>query len=176
MKAIFKTSNRNLGLIGLASVILAGFGIISAYPDYCRIKQNKRELARLKATVKEQAVLFSLYKTINTRIQKRADLEFPVPEKTVLPAGELPGLSIRFKEIAAKNGFSLKQCQVSLESVKQESPGVPVKLVLEGRYPDFRNLLLDMAGLGFLSGLNEMEIRADRESREYMLSFSIYIR
>jgi hypothetical protein len=141
--------------VGIA--ILTGAGI---YPSYRALGELDRDIARYRAEIESQKLLFPVFIQLLKRSRQKSPPLLSVPDPERLPRGDTSGLSARFRQIAADNGITVNRLTPNVESLVDAAGRLKMEADLTGAFQDIRNFLIQIGSVPYLESLEFLRIQA----------------
>ena len=153
-------SRNGLALIIVIGVlVLALFFILLIRPAAVSVASLDRTIEELELRQEKQRRLMPVYE----RLASRTPLEIPpaliIDGKTRFPREDIADIIPRFRELAGDAGVSVISVVPRLETM-DETPGLlAVEMAVMGEYFAFRELLMAMARLSYMGGIESVSVR-----------------
>ncbi|MFW6244239.1 MAG: hypothetical protein ACOC15_03790 [Desulfovibrionales bacterium] len=167
-----KFLGEHLLLIGICLVFLIVLAVVLLIPTQKKIKELDRRIAREQGKVEEQKVLHPLYVQLTGELDRLESRDVTEPAQISISKEGISGLWDIFAELAGEAGLTTVTIQPVSKSLSDQ---LQVNAVFTGPLPAFRQFLLDLGGLAFVSHLEQMVAREVVGGREYRVTMWLKI-
>lgn len=153
-------SYRSLGLIiGVGVLVLVLFFILLIRPATVSIESLDRKIAELELQQEKQRRLMPVYERLAAQVPLEIPPQLIIDERTHFPKEEIADIIPRFRELAGRARVTVVSVAPRLETL-DETPGLlAVEMVIMGEYFALRELLLSMARLSYMAGIETVSVR-----------------
>jgi hypothetical protein len=147
------------------------FIFIGLYPLQSSLNQQDRDLAKIKARVEEQKVLYPLYQEMLLlgKGQKKDSNFLPVSSKAGLSLDQLANISILFKNIAQEGSLEAVSVTPDVKSLTNNSKSISVLLIVRGDFLKLRRFLFELEKLPYMEHIEEIQIQEAVGGKEFRL-------
>ena len=171
MKLPAKIPAQSVYYLLLCSAGILLFILIGLYPLQSSLNQQDEDMAKLKARIEEQKVLFPLYKELLLleKTQKSDLSVLPASSKTGLSMDQLGNISFLFKNIAREGSLEALLVTPDVKSLTNNSKSISVLLVVRGDFLKLRRFLFELEKLPYLEHIEEIQIQEAAGGKEFRL-------
>ena len=167
-----KFLGQHLLLIGICLVFLAVLAVVLLIPTQKKISELDRRIVREQSKVEEQKVLHPLYVQLMSELARLEGRDVTEPVDLSFSKEGISGLWDIFAEMAGASGLQTVTIQPVSESLSDQ---LQVNAVFTGPLPAFRQFLLDLGSLAFVSHLEQFVAREVVGGREYRVTMWLKI-
>jgi|WetSurMetagenome_2_1015567.scaffolds.fasta_scaffold04258_2 hypothetical protein len=155
----------------MCSVGILLFILIGLFPLQSSLNEQDEDMAKMKARIEEQKVLFPLYKELLLleKTQKRGLNALPASGKTGLSMDQLGNVSYLLKKIAQEGSLEAVSVNPDVKSLTNNSKSISVLLVVRGDFLKLRRFLFELEKLPYLEHIEEIQIQEAAEGKEFRL-------
>jgi hypothetical protein len=147
------------------------FILIGLYPLQSSLNQQDRDLAKTKARIEEQRLLFPLYQDLLLlgKGQKIDSNFLAASSKAGLSLDQLANISILFKTIAQEGGLEAVSVTPDVKSLTNNSKSISVLLIVRGDFLKLRRFLFELEKLPYMEHIEEIQIQEAVGGKEFRL-------
>jgi Tfp pilus assembly protein PilO len=159
-----------LCLIGVLIFVLGGI-----LPAAMAMKSLDLQTLLVRQKLQEQRTLLPYLQVMKAEASRKSSQGNILQQKGKLPRSEIASLSFIIADKAKKSGMTIVSVAPRLAELSGESAFLPVEVVLQGKYSDFRVFLINIGELNFLDKIDELAIQQNRDGKEYSLTLLIAV-
>jgi Tfp pilus assembly protein PilO len=126
-------------------------------------------IGELEKKIGEQRTLTPVFHNILAKAKIKEKPELPITQKTKLARRDMIKIFDQIKAIARMYNLKLQEITPDVNSLKETSGYLLIRLVVTGNFFNFREFLIDMGAIPSMVHIEEMQIRSIEESREIKL-------
>ena len=145
------------------------FVLLIIIPTQKTSAELDRDIDKLNARIDEQRILRPIFDNLLKQIKKKGPTELPVTKKNKLARGDISRLSERLLEIARRYDLKLHDIQTDVNALENNADYLLIRIHASGDFKKFRDFLVDLGNIPFLEQIEEIDIRAIENSREFKL-------
>jgi len=127
------------------------------------------DIDKLNARIDEQRMLRPIFDNLLKQVKKKGPTVLPVPQKNKLARGDISKVSERLLEIARRYGLKLLDIQTDVNALENNAEYLLVHIHATGDFIKFRDFLVYLGNIPSLEQIEEIDIRAIENSREFKL-------
>ncbi len=147
---------------------VVAFVALLIYPAQRSLDQLDREIIQHQEQLDKQKILFPVYQELFKQLKLPDTKVLPFPEETELSKeriGEIPSI---FAEIARV--YNLEADVIpDVNSIPSGAGILRVNATVQGKFFDFRNFLVDLGGTPYLRHIEEIQVKAMPEFKQFTL-------
>jgi len=128
-----------------------------------------RDIDKLNAHIDEQRILRPIFDNLLKQVKKKSPTELPATKKNKLDRGDVSTSSERLLEIARRNDLKLHNIQTDVNALENNADYLLIRIHASGDFIKFRDFLVDLGNIPSLEQIEEIDIRAIENSREFKL-------
>lgn len=128
-----------------------------------------REIEKLNARLYEQRILKPVFDNLLKQVKKKGPTELSVTKKVKLARGDINKISERLQEIARRCELELSDIQTEVNVLENNAEYLLIHIQATGDFKKFRDFLVDLGNIPSLEQIEEIDIRAIENSREFKL-------
>jgi len=155
-------------LLVYAGVILVLI-VIGLYPSNKSLSNQDMEIQKLEGQIEEQKMLYPLYQDLLGKLQSERPQLLPFPTEGKLPRDKIDKVPSVFSEIAKQSGLKALAVSPDLHSITSDSDTLLFNATLTGGFFEFRNYLIGLAKIPYLSHIEQIQITHIHGSRKFTL-------
>lgn len=140
-------------LTGVAIYVLAGL-----LPLFGAAREYEDKINLLKKKIEAQEEALPLYQNLKRRLDDQAPQQLPFPAPGKISRDNVGNLKRIIQELAEKNNLTAVLIDPDLAALIKGTPRILVATEMKGDLFDFRNYLIALNTLPYLTGLAEMQI------------------
>jgi hypothetical protein len=160
----------SLCLIGVAIFLLGG--VLPASRTLAELDAQK---ATAQYRIEEQKALAPLYNMLKKGEGKKESDVLPMPDKGKLPQAQIQTIPLNMGNVARMSGMSLVSAVPNLKAMGSDASLLPVNVVLQGNFANFRKFLIALGGIPYVEHVEEIAIQGKPDAREYRLTLWVAI-
>ena len=145
------------------------FVLLIIIPTQKTSAELDKDIDKLNARIDEQRILRPIFDNLLKQIKKKGPTELPVTKKNKLARGDISKLSERLLEIARRYDLKLHDIQTDVNALENNADYLLIRIHASGDFKKFRDFLVDLGNIPFLEQIEEIDIRAIENSREFKL-------
>jgi hypothetical protein len=147
------------------------FIFIGLYPQQSSLNQQDQDMAKIKARIEEQKVLFPLYQELLLlgKGQKRDSKLLPPSSKAGLSMDQLANISILFKNIAHEGSLEAVSVTPDVKSLTNDSKSISVSILVRGDFLKLQRFLFELEKLPYMEHIEEIQIQEAVGGKEFRL-------
>ena len=126
-------------------------------------------IGELEKKIGEQRTLTPVFHNILAKAKIKEKPELPITQKTKLARRDMIKIFDQIKAIARMYNLKLQEITPDVNSLKETSGYLLIRLVVTGNFFNFREFLIDLGAIPSMVHIEEMQIRSIEESREIKL-------
>ncbi|MDZ4165232.1 MAG: hypothetical protein U1C55_08900 [Smithellaceae bacterium] len=134
---------------------------------------SKNEALRKRLEI--QKIAMPQYREMEKRLSAKPPQKLSLPSPAKIPAAEINQIRPMIQEVAQKNNLSALRVEPDMLALIKGTGRMAVVTELKGRLFDFRNYLIALNGLPYVTEMAEMEIRQTNSGLVFVLKFYIEI-
>ncbi len=159
-----------VGVIVILLIILAG--IVPAGKSLANLDTRTAEVQQ---QIEEQKLLMPLYQTLMERAGKEEPKFLPMPAKASLPNTKISTIPAMFGDAARASGMSLVSASPQLTAISGGAQMLPVNVVLQGNFLNFRKFLIAIGGIPYVQHIDEISIQEAPNAREFRMKILLAV-
>ncbi len=166
---LFKMPRRSQAYLLLWTVGALAFVLLSIYPSHKHMVGVERELQQLNDKVEEQRVLFPIYEGLLKKIWSSRVQSRDSRTRVRLTQNQMNDISGILEDVAQRHNFEVISTTPDVKSMAKNPGYLLVAMVVRGKFLDFRQFLLELAGLPFLEHIEGIQIQEITDTKEFTL-------
>jgi len=123
----------------------------------------------LERKIGEQRTLTPVFHNILSMAKNKEKAKLPITTKAKLARGDMSKIFDQIKDIARVYNLKLEEITPDVNSLKETSGHLLIRLSVTGDFLNFREFLIDLGTIPSLVHIEELRIRSIEESREIKL-------
>jgi len=161
-------------------ILICGGGILSffligIYPNQRAISAFEKEITTLNLKIREQKVLFPVFKNMINKIRTPDESKDTLLRKEKLRKENIGNLSVIFEKMAKKIGLMLEESVIDINTLKENKGLLKVTLSMSGEFFNFREFMIDLGTISYIERIGSLEIRTGQLSKNFKLSLWLSI-
>lgn len=128
-----------------------------------------KNIAELEKKIGEQRTLTPVFHNILAMAKTKEKPQLPITTKAKLARGDMTKIFDHIKAVARVYNLKLQEITPDVNSLKEKSGYLLIRLVVTGDFFNFREFLIDLGTIPSMAHIEELRIRAIEESREIKL-------
>ena len=145
------------------------FVLLIIIPTQKTSAELDRNIDKLSARIIEQRVLRPIFDNLLKQIKKKGPTDLPLTPKNKLTRGDIGRISERLLEIARRCDLKLHDIQTDVNALKNNAEYLLMHIHATGDFIRFRDFLVYLGNIPSLEQIEEIDIRAIENSREFKL-------
>ena len=145
------------------------FVLLIIIPTQQTSAELDRDIEKLNARINEQRILKPVFDKLLKQVKKKGQTQLPVTQKVKLARGEINKISERLLEIARRYDLQLQDIQTDVNALENNAEYLLMHIHVRGDFIKFRDFLVYLGNIPSLEQIEEIDIRAIENSREYKL-------
>ncbi len=167
IKTILATQSLIYFLICGAGIII--FVILIIIPAQKTSAELDGDIEKLNARLDEQRILKPVFDKLLIQVNKRGVTTLPAPKKVKLARGDIHKISEHLLETARRYDLTLRDIQTDVKALGNNAEFLLLRIHATGDFKKFRAFLVDLGNLPSFEQIEEIQIRAIENSREFKL-------
>lgn len=154
-------------------IVLLGLLVIVVFFFLCIVPLQKSlddmdvEIAGMKERIEIEKKLMPLY----MKLEKKSEVELPelyrVPEKKELPRYQIEDVLPTFARIAEESDMAIVSIDPDIIGLENKPGLLEIDVVIQGDFFNFRNFLIEIAGIPYLEGIGEIKVERVASSLKF---------
>ena len=165
----FEIPTRSFVYLLICSLGILAFVAIALYPSQRSLNSMDREISEIQRSIEEQNILFPVYAQLQNRIQLKGSDILSSPDGIKLSMDNIEELPSIFEKIAKKYNLTALSVAPDLMSFGSVSGFLLVDVVIQGKFLDFRNFLIELVNLAYLEEIEEIRIERAAKAKKFNL-------
>lgn len=149
------------------------FVILFIFPNSSEISDLEQELDAIQLKIHEQELLNPIYRELIKQAQKEMPSNLPVPEKGKIEKRTIAELNDIFSNLAEESGVLFESAVPDADSYLDESGQLTINVSFSGDFFNFRDLLLGICKLPYLSSIDELNLKSERATKRLQLKLQL---
>lgn len=145
------------------------FVLLIIIPTQKTSAELDKDIEKLNARITEQRILKPVFDNLLKQVKKKGPTELPVTKKVKLARGDIKKISERLQEIARRCDLELRDIQTDVNALENNDQYLLLRIHVTGDFKKFRDFLVDLGNIPSLEQIEEIDIRAIENSREFKL-------
>ena len=145
------------------------FVLLIIIPAQQTLADLERDIDKLTARIDEQRILRPVFDNLLKQVKKKKLTKLPVIQKVKLARGEINQLSERILENARRCDLQLRGIQTDVNALENNTEYLLVRIHATGDFKKFRDFLVNLGDIPSLEQIEEIDIRAIENSRDFKL-------
>ena len=125
-----------------------------------------KKIEEKQAQIDRQKILKPVFERMLVKATAKSPTRLPMVEKAKLARGDMKKISTQIQTLIQRNNLQLKEIAPDVNSSKERSGYLIIRLVVTGEFFNFRKFLLDLGSIPAMVHLQQITIRSIEESRE----------
>lgn len=158
----------------LINFLICGAGILVfifliIVPTQNTSAELDRDIEKINARIDEQRMLKPVFESLLKQVKKKGPTNLPATKKAKLASGDINKISGRLLEIAERYNLELRDIQTDVSAPGKNTEYLLIRIHATGEFKKFRDFLVDLGTIPSLEHIEEIQIRAIENSREFRL-------
>lgn len=149
------------------------FVIMIIIPAHKTAIELDRDIEKLSGRIEEQRILKPVFDSLLNRLRKKSPPPFPVAKRVKLALGDIDNISESLQSNARRHSLNLKNVQTDVNSPADNPGYLLMHIHVTGDFKKFRNFLVDLGKIPSLEQIEEIQIRAIENSREFKIKIRL---
>jgi hypothetical protein len=145
------------------------FVLLIIIPTQKTSAELDRDIDKLNARIVEQRMLRPIFDNLLKQVKKKGPTELPVTQKNKLARGDISKVSEHLLEIAWRYDLKLDDIQTDVNALENNAEYLLMHIHVRGDFIKFRDFLVYLGNIPSLEQIEEIDIRAIGNSREFKL-------
>ena len=169
-----KKISSNLPTQSLIYFLICGAGILVfilliIIPAQKTSAELDRDIEKLNSRLYEQRILKPVFDNLLKQVKKRGPTELSATKKVKLARSDINKISERLLEIARRCNLELRDIRTEVNVLENQAEYLLIHIQATGGFKKFRDFLVDLGNIPSLEKIEEVDIRAIENSREFKL-------
>ncbi len=161
---IFPAQSLIFFLICGAGILVFIFFII--LPSQNTAAELDKNIEELEDRIEEQRILTPVFHNLLAKAKAKNPTRLPMTDRTKLARGDMKKISTQIQTLIQRNNLLLKEITPDVNSLRERSGFLLIRLGVTGDFFNFRKFLIDLASIPSMVHIQEIDIRSIEESRE----------
>lgn len=166
MIAIPKKTIRNLAILGVSLLLIAG---VMIYPNLKGLEKLEKEAGELRRQVEEQKNLRPVFDELVKRSRNPLAHALPFPERQPLTTDEIRTALIDMKQRAEALNLVVDDIVPGVRGFVENAPRIQVTMSMTGQIEDFKAYLLQLSAEPFVDMLQSIQVQSKKGYALYYL-------
>ena len=145
------------------------FVLLIIVPTQKTSAELDRDIAKLTARIDEQRILKPVFDNLLKQVKKKGPTNLPATKRVKLARSEINEISERMLEIARRCDLQLNDIQTDVNALENNVEYLLVRIHATGDFKRFRDFLMGLGDIPSLEHIEEVDIRAIENTREFKL-------
>ena len=167
IKSVLPTQSLIYFLICGVGIII--FVLLIIIPAQKTSAELDGDIEKLNARLDEQRILKPVFDNLLQQVQKKDATELPAPKKVKLARGDIHKISEHLLETARRYDLTLRDIQTDAKTLENNAEYLLIRIHATGDFKKFRDFLVDLGNIPSFERIEEIQIRAIENSREFKL-------
>ena len=154
-----------LSWLGLLLLLCLGV----TWPMQGSISSHDKDIKKVQSQIEMQKNLQPIYQALKAKSQAPPPSVLPTPEFTKLSRDLVAMVPSTIKGIAKNASMEVISVSPDVKSLTDKSGYLQVHAVFQGKFMDFRKLLIGMAELGYVERIESVEIQQNADVMEFRM-------
>jgi len=128
-----------------------------------------RDIENLQTRIEEQKILAPVFKTLFAKTKTAEPQTLPAPARSKLTRDEIAGVPKRLQQLAAAHRLKVREIFPEVGTLTDASGRFLTRFAATGQFMDLRGFLIDVGALPYFDSIEEIEVRAVEDGREFGL-------
>lgn len=158
----------------LLLMVLFGAGILAFVLGFILPAQRlsaelDRDIESLQTRIEEQKILAPVFKTLFAKTKTADPRVLSAPARAKLTREEIAGVPKRLQQLAAAHRLAVREVFPEVSTLTEASGRFLTRVSATGQFADLRGFLIDVGALPYFDSIEEIEVRAVEDGREFGL-------
>ena len=167
IKSVLPTQSLIYFLICGVGIII--FVLLIIIPAQKTSAQLDKDIEKLTARLDEQRILKPVFDNLLKQVKKKDATELPAPKKVKLARGDIHNISEHLLETARSCDLILRDIQTDVKTLENDAEYLVIRIHATGAFKKFRDFLVDLGSIPSFERIEEIQIRAIENTREFKL-------
>jgi hypothetical protein len=145
------------------------FVLLIIIPAQKTAAELDRNIETLTDRIEEQRILKPVFESLLIRVKKKNPISLPVTKKAKLALGNITTISRVLQDNARLHELELLDIQTDVNALADKAGYLLMRISVTGDFKKFRNFLVDLGKIPSLEQVEEIQIRAIENAREFKL-------
>jgi hypothetical protein len=160
-----KSTSVIIALLGIGVLVLfLSFGLV---PMQKSLDDMDLKIAELKERIEIEKKLMPLYVNLEEKIKMELPELYPVPEKKTLPRYQIEEVLPTFARIAEESDMAIVFIDPDIIGLENKPGLLEIDVVIQGDFFNFRNFLIEIAGIPYLEEIGEIKVERVASSLKF---------
>lgn len=160
-----KSASIMIVLLGL--VVLVLFISLWIVPLRKSLDDMDLKIAELQERIEIEKKLMPLYVNLEEKIKMELPKLYPIPEKKTLPRYRIEEVLPTFARIAEESDMAIVFIDPDIIGLGNEPGLLKIDVVIQGDFFNFRNFLIEIAGIPYLEEIGEIKVERVASSLKF---------
>lgn len=166
----------SFALIMTAAILVLLFIIFFNYGAYRDNKSAEASILETEKRLMVQKKLFPFYLKLKQKESEKKITSLPSPERKAVPIDSISEIPTMIKDIAKKSGsLHIDSVIPDVNTMEDDSRQISVDIKLQGDFPEFRDFLAGIGGLGSLEKMEEIHIETAGQANLFLMKIWLYV-
>ena len=148
---------------------IAIFVFLLILPRQDMAAELDKSVEDLEKKIGEQRTLTPVFYNILAMAKNKEKPDLPITARAKLARSDMTKIFDQIKSMARKYNLNLQEITPDVNSLKETSGYLLIRLVVIGDFFNFRDFLIDLGKIPSMAHIEELQIRPIEESREMKL-------
>jgi Tfp pilus assembly protein PilO len=125
-----------------------------------------KKIEEKRSQIDRQKILKPVFERMLVKATAKSPTRLPMVAKAKLTRGDMKKISTQIQSLIQRNNLRLKEITPDVNSSKERSGYLLIRLAVTGDFFNFRKFLLDLGSIPAMVHMQEITIRSIEESRE----------
>ncbi len=145
------------------------FVLLIIIPTQKTAAELDRDIEKLTGRIEEQRILKPVFDSLLKRVKKKSPIELPVAKKVKMASGDINKISESLQENARRHDLKLRDIQTDVNALAENPGYLLIRIHVTGDFEKFRDFLVDLGNIPSLEQIEEIQIRAIENTREFKI-------
>lgn len=143
------------------------FVLLIIIPAQKTVAELDSDIEKLTDRIEEQRILKPVFDSLLKRVKQKSPIALPITKKAKLALGDINKISQRLQENARHHDLKLLNIQTDVNALADKAGYLQMRISVTGDFKKFRNFLVDLGKIPSLEQVEEIQIRAIENAREF---------
>ena len=145
------------------------FVLLIIIPTQKTSAELDKDIERLNARIDEQRILKPVFDNLLKQVKEKKPTGLPATKKVKMARGDINKISEHLLEIARRCDLEIRDIQTDVNTLDNNAEYLLIRIHARGEFKKFRDFLVDLGNISSLEQIEEIDIRAIENSREFKL-------
>jgi hypothetical protein len=145
------------------------FVLLIIIPTQKTSAELDKDIERLNARIDEQRILKPVFDNLLKQVKEKKPTGLPATKKAKMARGDINKISEHLLEIARRCDLDIRDIQTDVNTLDNNAEYLLIRIHARGEFKKFRDFLVDLGNISSLEQIEEIDIRAIENSREFKL-------